>query len=144
VRRWKRPALQHLLADIGQGLFDAVVVYKLDRLMRSLANFATMVEIFDAHRGSFPAVTQQLNITASMGRLTVRGICTCGLCSTGATASDYRANPAGRRNSSSVSNHHYQHVDRSDERIDDLQPGPGIEKSSSSHYSESTTVTPSN
>jgi site-specific DNA recombinase len=67
----ERPALQHLLADIGQGLIDAIVVYKVDRLTRSLADFAKMVEIFDAHGVSFVAVTQQFNTTTSMGRLTL-------------------------------------------------------------------------
>jgi DNA invertase Pin-like site-specific DNA recombinase len=67
----ERPALQRLLADINQGLIDVVVVYKVDRLTRSLADFAKMVEVFDAHRVSFVAVTQQFNTTTSMGRLTL-------------------------------------------------------------------------
>src|ERR1700740_1347372 len=67
----KRPALQRLLADIGEGLIDVVVVYKVDRLTRSLADFAKMVEVFDAHGVSFVAVTQQFNTTTSMGRLTL-------------------------------------------------------------------------
>ena len=67
----ERPALQRLLADIGEGLVDAVVVYKVDRLTRSLADFAKMVELFDAHGVSFVAVTQQFNTTTSMGRLTL-------------------------------------------------------------------------
>ena len=67
----ERPALQRLLADIGSGLIDAVVVYKVDRLTRSLADFAKMVEVFDAQRVSFVAVTQQFNTTTSMGRLTL-------------------------------------------------------------------------
>ena len=66
-----RPALQRLLADIRQGLIDVVVVYKVDRLTRSLADFAKMVELFDAHGVSFVAVTQQFNTTTSMGRLTL-------------------------------------------------------------------------
>jgi len=65
----ERPALQQLLADIRQGLVDVVVVYKVDRLTRSLADFAKMVEVFDAHGVSFVAVTQQFNTTTSMGRL---------------------------------------------------------------------------
>ena len=69
--RMERPALQRLLADIGQGLVDVVVVYKVDRLTRSLADFAKIVEIFDAHGVSFVAVTQQFNTTTSMGRLTL-------------------------------------------------------------------------
>jgi site-specific DNA recombinase len=67
----ERAALQRLLADIGDGLIDVVVVYKVDRLTRSLADFAKMVELFDAHGISFVAVTQQFNTTTSMGRLTL-------------------------------------------------------------------------
>ncbi|RYU61325.1 recombinase family protein [Methylolobus aquaticus] len=65
----ERPALKRLLADIERGQIDIVVVYKLDRLSRSLADFARMVEIFDRHGVSFSAVTQQLNSATSMGRL---------------------------------------------------------------------------
>ena len=67
----ERPALQRLLADIGEGLIDVVVVYKVDRLTRSLADFAKMVEVFDTRGVSFVAVTQQFNTTTSMGRLTL-------------------------------------------------------------------------
>ena len=67
----ERPALQRLIADIAKGLIDAVVVYKVDRLTRSLADFAKMVEVFDARGVSFVAVTQQFNTTTSMGRLTL-------------------------------------------------------------------------
>src|SRR6202171_3116608 len=67
----ERPALQRLMADIDKGLVDAVVVYKVDRLTRSLAYFAKMVEVFDARGVSFVAVTQQFNTTTSMGRLTL-------------------------------------------------------------------------
>jgi len=67
----ERSALQRLLAEIGEGLVDVVVVYKVDRLTRSLADFAQMVELFDAHGVSFVAVTQQFNTTTSMGRLTL-------------------------------------------------------------------------
>jgi site-specific DNA recombinase len=67
----ERPALKRLLADIGEGLVDAVVVYKVDRLTQSLADFAKMVEVFDAHGVSFVAVTQQFDTTTSMGRLTL-------------------------------------------------------------------------
>jgi site-specific DNA recombinase len=63
----ERPSLQRLLEDIRQGLVDVVVVYKVDRLTRSLADFARMVELFDAHGVSFVAVTQQFNTTSSMG-----------------------------------------------------------------------------
>ncbi|MHB8380759.1 MAG: recombinase family protein [Candidatus Binataceae bacterium] len=67
----ERPALQRLLDDIRHGLVDVVVVYKVDRLTRSLADFAKMVELFDAHGVSFVSVTQQFNTTTSMGRLTL-------------------------------------------------------------------------
>lgn len=66
-----RPALQRLLKDIDAGLIDVVVVYKIDRLTRSLADFAKLVEAFDAKKISFVAVTQQFNTTTSMGRLTL-------------------------------------------------------------------------
>jgi site-specific DNA recombinase len=67
----ERPGLQQLLADIRAGLVDTVVVYKVDRLTRSLTDFAKMVEVFDAKGVSFVAVTQQFNTTTSMGRLTL-------------------------------------------------------------------------
>ena len=67
----ERPALQSLLADINKGLIDVVVVYKVDRLTRSLTDFAKMVEVFDVRGVSFVAVTQQFNTTTSMGRLTL-------------------------------------------------------------------------
>ena len=67
----ERPALQRVLADINEGLIDVVVVYKVDRLTRSLAEFAKMVDVFDARGVSFVAVTQQFNTTTSMGRLTL-------------------------------------------------------------------------
>jgi site-specific DNA recombinase len=67
----ERPALQRLLADVNQGVIDVVVVYKVDRLTRSLTDFAKMVEVLDAHAVSFVAVTQQFNTTSSMGRLTL-------------------------------------------------------------------------
>ena len=66
-----RSALQRLLADIRAGEVDVVVVYKVDRLTRSLADFAKIVEDFDRHGVSFVAVTQQFNTTTSMGRLTL-------------------------------------------------------------------------
>jgi site-specific DNA recombinase len=66
-----RPALQRLLEDIEADQIDVVVVYKIDRLTRSLADFAKLVEIFDARSVSFVAVTQQFNTTTSMGRLTL-------------------------------------------------------------------------
>ena len=67
----ERPALQRLLADITAGRVDTVVVYKIDRLTRSLADFAKIVEILDARGASFVSVTQQFNTTTSMGRLTL-------------------------------------------------------------------------
>src|SRR5208283_2666975 len=67
----ERPALQQVLSHIREGSIDVVVVYKVDRLTRSLADFARMVELFDAHNLSFVAVTQQFNSTTSMGRLTL-------------------------------------------------------------------------
>src|SRR6202158_5383557 len=73
----ERPALQRLLADIGHGLIDVVVVYKVDRLTRSLADFAKMVEVFDARGVSFVAVTQNFNTTTSMGRLTLNVLLSC-------------------------------------------------------------------
>src|SRR5712671_3108073 len=66
-----RPGLRQLLADIGARKIDVVVVYKVDRLTRSLADFAKIVELFDAHGVSFVSVTQQFNTTSSMGRLTL-------------------------------------------------------------------------
>jgi DNA invertase Pin-like site-specific DNA recombinase len=66
-----RPALQRLLADITAGRVDIIVVYKIDRLTRSLADFAKIVEILDARSASFVSVTQQFNTTTSMGRLTL-------------------------------------------------------------------------
>src|ERR1700726_2372715 len=67
----QRPALQRLLADIREGRIDIIIVYKVDRLTRSLADFARLVEIFDAQGVSFVSVTQQFNTTSSMGRLTL-------------------------------------------------------------------------
>ena len=66
-----RPALQRLLADIALGKVKVVVVYKVDRLTRSLSDFAKIVELFDAQGVSFVSVTQQFNTTSSMGRLTL-------------------------------------------------------------------------
>lgn len=66
-----RPALQRLLEDVRDGRVDIIVVYKVDRLTRSLADFAKLVELFDRHGVSFVSVTQQFNTTTSMGRLTL-------------------------------------------------------------------------
>src|SRR5436305_627066 len=67
----ERPALQKLLEEIRSRRIDIVVVYKVDRLTRSLADFAKLVELFDAHEVSFISVTQAFNTTTSMGRLTL-------------------------------------------------------------------------
>jgi DNA invertase Pin-like site-specific DNA recombinase len=67
----ERPALQQLLADIRQGKVDLIVVYKVDRLTRSLADFAKLVDVLDAQGVSFVSVTQQFNTATSMGRLTL-------------------------------------------------------------------------
>ena len=67
----ERPALQRLLTDVRTGKVDVIVVYKVDRLTRSLADFAKLVELFDGHGVSFVSVTQQFNTTTSMGRLTL-------------------------------------------------------------------------
>ncbi|MES2908974.1 MAG: recombinase family protein [Pseudomonadota bacterium] len=67
----ERPSLKRLLTDIQSGRIDIVVVYKVDRLTRSLADFAKIVEVFDQQRVSFVSVTQQFNTTSSMGRLTL-------------------------------------------------------------------------
>ena len=67
----ERPALKRLLCDIEAGKVDVIVVYKIDRLTRSLADFARMIEIFDRRRVSFVSVTQAFNTTTSMGRLTL-------------------------------------------------------------------------
>jgi site-specific DNA recombinase len=66
-----RPALTRLIEDLKQGWVDIIVVYKVDRLSRSLADFVRLVELFDAHGVSFVSVTQQFNTSTSMGRLTL-------------------------------------------------------------------------
>ena len=66
-----RPAFQELLKDVEKGEVDIVVVYKVDRLTRSLMDFAKIVDIFDKHETSFVSITQQFNTTTSMGRLTL-------------------------------------------------------------------------
>ena len=67
----KRPALKRLLSDVEAGRIDTIVVYKVDRLTRSLSDFAKIVEVFDERGASFVSVTQQFNTTSSMGRLTL-------------------------------------------------------------------------
>ncbi len=66
-----RPGVQQLLEDVREGLVDVIVVYKIDRLSRSLADFAKLVELFDAQKVTFVSVTQSFNTTTSMGRLTL-------------------------------------------------------------------------
>ena len=67
----ERPALKRLFQDIRDRKVDVVVVYKIDRLTRSLTDFSKIVEVFDANDVSFVSVTQQFNTTTSMGRLTL-------------------------------------------------------------------------
>ena len=67
----ERPGLKKLLEDVRGGMVDIIVVYKIDRLSRSLADFAKLVEIFDEHKVTFVSVTQAFNTTTSMGRLTL-------------------------------------------------------------------------
>ncbi len=67
----ERPAMDRLIRDIEAGMIDCVVVYKVDRLSRSLMDFSRIMEAFDAHEVSFVSVTQQFNTTSSMGRLTL-------------------------------------------------------------------------
>ena len=66
-----RPAFQELLLDIEENKIDIVVVYKVDRLTRSLMDFSKIIDIFDKHGTSFVSITQQFNTTTSMGRLTL-------------------------------------------------------------------------
>ena len=66
-----RPAIKRLLEDVRKGLVNTIVVYKIDRLSRSLADFAKLVELFDQHKVTFVSVTQSFNTTTSMGRLTL-------------------------------------------------------------------------
>ena len=66
-----RPGVQRLLDDVREGLVDVIVVYKIDRLSRSLADFSKLVELFDEHKVTFVSVTQSFNTTTSMGRLTL-------------------------------------------------------------------------
>jgi hypothetical protein len=85
-----RPALQRLLADIADAKVNVVVVYKIDRLTRSLFDFAKIVEAFDARGVSFVSITQQFNTTTSMGRLTL----TSRVPNTAAERGDYANTPA--------------------------------------------------
>jgi len=67
----ERPALKRLLGDVQAGKIQTIVVYKVDRLTRSLTDFAKIIDILDSHKVSFVSVTQQFNTTSSMGRLTL-------------------------------------------------------------------------
>ena len=67
----ERPALKRLLQDVQNGLVDIIVVYKIDRLTRSLMDFSKIVEVLDKHNASFVSITQHFNTTTSMGRLTL-------------------------------------------------------------------------
>lgn len=67
----ERPAFKELLKDIGNEEMDIVVVYKVDRLTRSLMDFSKIIDVFDKHETSFVSITQQFNTTTSMGRLTL-------------------------------------------------------------------------
>lgn len=67
----ERPGLEQLLSDVRDGRIDIIVVYKVDRLTRSLADFAKMVDLFEGAGVSFVSVTQAFNTTSSMGRLTL-------------------------------------------------------------------------
>src|SRR5665213_1615007 len=67
----ERPALKRLLSDISAGKVQTVVVYKVDRLTRSLADFANIIDVFDSQNASFISITQHFNTTTSMGRLTL-------------------------------------------------------------------------
>jgi len=67
----ERPGLKRLIQDVEAGLIDVIVVYKIDRLSRSLMDFAKLIEIFDRNQVTFVSVTQAFNTTTSMGRLTL-------------------------------------------------------------------------
>jgi len=100
-----RPALQQLLADIRARRIDVVMVYKVDRLTRSLADFAKLVELFDAHGVSFVSVTQQFNTTTSMGRLTLNVLLSFAQFErevTGESASATRSRPRSERDCGSA------------------------------------------
>ena len=72
-----RPGVQQLLGDVATGKIDIIVVYKIDRLTRSLTDFAKLNEILDQNNVSFVAVTQQFNTSTSMGRLTLNVLLSC-------------------------------------------------------------------
>src|ERR1700745_3346366 len=85
-----RPDLQRLLDDVRSRKIDVIVVYKVDRLTRSLADFAKIVELFDAHGVSFVSVTQQFNTTPSMGRLHLHVLLSFAQCEREVTAERIR------------------------------------------------------
>ena len=91
----ERPALQRLLADIRGSKVDLVAVYKIDRLTRSLLDFAKIVEVFDSHGASFVSVTQAFNTATSMGRLTLNVLLSFAQFERGASAT--RSPPPRRR-----------------------------------------------
>lgn len=93
----ERPALQRLLRDIKERRVDVVVVYKIDRLTRSLADFAKIVEVFDGHSVSFVSVTQQFNTTTSMGRLTLNVLLSSSSARSPPSAFATRSQPHARR-----------------------------------------------
>jgi DNA invertase Pin-like site-specific DNA recombinase len=104
----ERPAFQRLLSDVRAGHVDVVVVYKVDRLTRSLSDFAKIVEIFDEHGVSFVSVTQQFNTTSSIGRLTLNILLSFAQFErevTGERAFGTRSRPPRRRASGWVASH---------------------------------------
>ena len=112
----ERPALERLLDDVRAHRVDVIVVYKVDRLTRSLADFAKLVELFDAHQVSFVSVTQAFNTTTSMGRLTLNVLLSFAhVCARGHWRADPRQDrrleelPANRREIY-ASGHHDRHA----------------------------------
>src|SRR2546423_854467 len=93
----ERPALQRLLTDIADGKVDCVVIYKIDRLSRSLLDFAKMMETFETHRVSLVAVTQQFNSGTSMGRLMLNVLPPCAQSEREITADPTRDKTAAAR-----------------------------------------------
>ena len=93
----ERPALLQLLEAVRAGGIDIVVVYKVDRLTRSLADFAKLVELFDANAVSFVSVTQSFNTTSSMGRLTLNVLVLVEATAKNSLPSRHHEHPACRR-----------------------------------------------
>jgi DNA invertase Pin-like site-specific DNA recombinase len=71
----ERPAIKRLLEEVRKGLVNTIVVYKIDRLSRSLANLAKLIELFDQYKLTFVSITQPFNTTTSIGRLTLNFWC---------------------------------------------------------------------